>query len=563
MLYLPKPHSCHLQWHVTEKCNFQCTHCYLNEDYIKQELSTEECYKVVDNFVDFCKKTDIKQNRNLTLTGGEPILKKDWWKILEYISDYKKRGLIDRFYIMTNGSTVTDSIIKKYVELGVNYMQISIEGMEKINDEIRGKGNFQKAINGAKIIIQNGIPLSFSLTLTKKNTNDVESLARLAASIGVGGLGVGRIVPIGMGAQMKELMLTPKETREWYLECERINERLRKDGLNFRVDYHCSDGMYQSIRPDANNPQTNHACSTPFDVFTLLPNGDVVPCRRLPIVVGNFREKSFLEIHYSSNKIWNLKNWENRAEECKTCNSLRDCKGGGMCIAYGYFGTPYAPDPDCWKAFGEHLSTKKYSNPNSNKVTYFKRYINNLRFDLEPVSKEQINRKIRRVKIDKLDKVKDNEVDILIFYFEEQDLNTETGAKILSFLKDLKKRGVKFEIGHTLPPCVSDTQTLKDFRLKTPTNCYDCPSLFHLESNKRIVFCNDRKGPDLKFMNNRDQIWEYKELLKDYDEPNFFKQCKTCVYRIRGTCYYLKNCRLKHRKLKEEIKTVKATMCSC
>ncbi|MBU0471712.1 MAG: radical SAM protein, partial [Nanoarchaeota archaeon] len=430
MLYLPKPHSCHLQWHITEKCNFRCTHCYLNEDYIKQELNTEECFKVVDNFVDFCIKTDIKSHRNITLTGGEPILKSDWWKILEYISSYKKKGLIDRFYIMTNGSTVTDEIIKRYIELGVNYMQISVEGMEVINDEIRGKGNFKKAINGAKIIIQNKIPLSFSLTLTRKNLEDIEPLARLAASLGVGGLGVGRIVPIGTGEKMKELMLTPKETKEWYLEAERINQRLRNDGINFKVDYHCSDGMYQSLRPGANNPQTNHGCSTPFDVFTLLPNGDVVPCRRLPIVVGNIKEKSFLEIHYSSNKIWNLKNFANKADECKNCESLKDCKGGGMCIAYGYFGTPYAPDPDCWKAFGDNLSGKKYpENPDSEKITYFKRYINNLRFDLEPITKEQLNRKIRKIKIDKLDKVKDNEVDVLFFDFEEKDLNVETGKK--------------------------------------------------------------------------------------------------------------------------------------
>jgi len=546
MLYLPKPHSCHLQWHITEKCNFHCTHCYLNEDYIKQELDTEECFAVVDNYVDFCKKTDIKQHRNITLTGGEPILKKDWWKILEYISKYKKKGLIDRFYIMTNGSTVTDNIIKKYVDLGVNYMQISVEGMKKVNDEIRGKGNFQKAINGAKIIIQNRVPLSFSLTLTKKNIQEVESLARLAANIGVSGLGVGRIVPIGMGAQMKDLILSPKETKEWYLEAERINERLKKDGINFRVDYHCSDGMYQSLRPGANNPQTNHACSTPFDVFTLLPNGDVVPCRRLPIVVGNIREKSFLEIYYSSNKIWNLKNWENRAEECKTCDSLKECKGGGMCIAYGYFGTPFAPDPDCWKAFGDNLSTKKFSkNPDSKKITYFKRYINNLRFDLEPVDEKSLKRNVRKIKISKLDKVKDNEVDILVFDFEEQDLNPETGEKILLFLKNLGGKKLKFEIGQAVPPCIFDMDTVKEFNFKTPNKCFDCPSLFHLENNKRIVFCNGRKGPDLKFMNNKEQIFEYMNLLKDYDKPELFNKCENCVHRVRGTCFYIKNCTLK------------------
>jgi radical SAM protein with 4Fe4S-binding SPASM domain len=417
--------------------------------------------------------------------------------------------------------------------------------MEKINDEIRGKGNFKKAINGAKIILQNNIPLSFSLTLTKKNIGDIEPLARLAAELGINGMGVGRLVPVGMGEQMKDLILNPKETKDWYLECEKINQRFKNDSINFNVGYHCSDGMYQAIRPGINNPQTSHGCSTPFDVFTLLPNGDVVPCRRLPIVVGNIKEKSFLELHYSSNKIWNLKNWENRSEECKTCNSKDECRGGGMCIAYGYFGTPYAPDPDCEIAFGDELSEKKYKkNPDSEKITYFKHYINNLRFDLKPMSSNETNRTIRTVKIDKLDKVKDDEIDILVFDFEEQDLNSRTGQKINFFLKGLESRNIKFDLGNALPNCIFDMYSLKEFNFKTPNKCFDCPSLFHLENNKRIVFCNERKGPDLKFMNNKKQIWEYHELLKDYDKPKYFEKCKNCVHKVRGTCFYINNCRL-------------------
>ena len=562
MLYLPKPHSCHLQWHVTEKCNFKCTHCYLNEEYIKNELSTEESLRVVDQFIDFCEKTDIKQNRNITLSGGEPILKKDYWKILEYISKYKEQGLIDRFYVMTNGSTVNDKIMQRYVDLGVNYMQISVEGMEEINDEIRGEGNFKKAIEGAKTILRHGMPLSFSLTVTKKNIQDIEPLARLAASIGVGGLGVGRIVPIGMGKQMKELMLTPEETREWYLECERINQRLQQEGINFRVDFHCSDGIYNSIRPGAVTPQTQHGCSAPFDVFTLLPNGDIVPCRRLPIVAGNIREQSFFETYYSSNKLWNLKNWDNRSEECKSCDYMKECRGAGKCIAYGYFGTPYAPDPSCWHSF-EGFSEKKYDKEkDSDKITYFKRYINNLRFDLPPVPDEKVKQKIRKVKVDKLDKVKDEEVDILEFELEEKDLKPETGKKIKTLLEGLKDRGVDFEIGHPLPPCIFDRVDKAKFNFETPNNCKDCPSLFKVEKGQ-IVFCNGRKGPDLKFMDNEDQIWEYRELLKDYESPKYFDKCKDCKHRIRGTCYYIKNCSLQPNRPDEEVKKVKATMCSC
>ena len=444
-----------------------------DREYLKNELTTEECLRVVDNWIDYCKKLNITQNRNMTLTGGEPILRKDWWKILEYISEYKKKGLMDRFYVMTNGSTVTDEIIKRYLELGVNYMQISVEGTEKVNDEIRGKGNFKKAIEGAKIILKNGMPLSFSLTLTRKNLHEVEPLARVAASIGITGMGVGRIVPIGAGKQMQDLMLTAEETKEWYLEAERINQRLKNDGINFRVDYHCSDGLYNTIRPGANSPQTNHACSTPFDVFTMLPNGDVVPCRRLPIVMGNIKKDTFLEIYYAKNKMWELKNWDNQSDECKSCDSIKVCHGSGKCIAYGYFGTPYAPDPGCWHTF-KGFSDKKYKKEmDEETITYFKRYIANLRSDLSPLDLKETKRKKRFIKINKLDKVKKSEIDYLMFDLEEQDLNEKTGEKIITFLKKLQDEKVDFTLGRPLPPCILNQEIIKELvKFKSFKNCH-------------------------------------------------------------------------------------------
>ncbi|MBU1849542.1 MAG: radical SAM protein [Nanoarchaeota archaeon] len=545
--YLPTPHSCHLQWHVTEKCNFHCTHCYLTEEYLKNELSTEECLKIVDMWVDYCKKLGITQHRNLTLSGGEPILKKDWWKILEYVSEYKKKGLINRFYIMTNGSTVTDEIIKRYLSLGVNYMQISVEGMEKVNDEIRGKGNFKKAVEGAKIILKNGMPLSFSLTLTKKNIGEVEPLARFAATLGIGGLGTGRIVPIGGGSQMKDLTLTPEETREWYLEVEKINERLRRDKINFQVDYHCSDSLYNTIRPDAarTNPQTGHGCSTPFDVFTLMPNGDVFPCRRLPILIGNVKETTFVEMYYASNKMWQLKNWNNSADECQNCNYLKICRGSGKCIAFGYFGTPHAPDPGCWYLFNGFPKKKYPKEKDEDKITYFQRYIKNLRFDLEPLDLKETKRKMRIINLNKLDKVKENEIDLISFEFEEKDLNINTGERISRFLEQLEEKKISFQIAKPLPPCIFDLKTQKQFgKYNLPKNCLKCPSLFRLEG-KRIILCDGRKGPDYKYMNNQEQIWEFFEMMKEYDEPTFFNKCKTCIHKMRGTCYFIHNCTLK------------------
>ena len=63
-----------LQWHLLENCNLKCTHCYQNEELIKNELTLEEKYEVVDSFVKFVRGLPFKAYPHITLTGGEPFL---------------------------------------------------------------------------------------------------------------------------------------------------------------------------------------------------------------------------------------------------------------------------------------------------------------------------------------------------------------------------------------------------------------------------------------------------------------------------------------------------------
>ena len=71
-------------------------------------------------------------------------------------------------------------------------------------------------------------------------------------------------------------------------------------------------------------------------------------------------EQSLFEIWYASEWMWKLRDKNNyKNEKCGNCELFEICGGGAPCIAYGYSGTPFATDPQCWKAF-DKIPAKTY-----------------------------------------------------------------------------------------------------------------------------------------------------------------------------------------------------------
>ncbi|MCK5853649.1 MAG: radical SAM protein, partial [Sulfurovaceae bacterium] len=152
-----------LQWHLTERCNLRCTHCYQNEAIIKDELSLEENFMVVDKFVAFIKtlNKDSYSRGVLNITGGEPFVYKDLEPLLAYISQFKEYL---SFNFLSNGTLINDktiALIKKYKPL---FVQISIDGDKTSHDRIRGAGAFETSMKGIKRLKENGVKVIVSFT---------------------------------------------------------------------------------------------------------------------------------------------------------------------------------------------------------------------------------------------------------------------------------------------------------------------------------------------------------------------------------------------------------------
>ncbi len=347
-----KPKSFHFQWHITERCNLRCKHCYQDPSFLKQEVSTQELIKILEDFIKQIKEWNLPKERvRISFTGGEPFIRKDFFKLLNRC--YQNRSKF-RYGILTNGTLLNKEIIKKLKSLKVDYVQISLEGTEKVNDSVRGKGVFKKAVKAMKLLKNEGMATNFSMTVSRVNLKEVPRLVSLSKKLGTI-LAVRRCVPCGSGKALKDSLLTPKEVRSlWHYILK------TKKTLESQIGLGCEDGMlvqdFSDYRPGE--------CSAGYVSFTVLPNGDVYPCRRLPIWSGNLLKQSFETIYYNSKPLQELRNRNNINDVCYFCSHYEKCHGGAKCIAFSYFGDASSPDPQCWRLF-EKLPDSKLKWRNS------------------------------------------------------------------------------------------------------------------------------------------------------------------------------------------------------
>lgn len=153
-------------WRITSKCNRNCPFCFRPD---RQNLSTKEIYKIIDNLVKYGVK-------GIGITGGEPLLRKDIVNILKYI--WKEDIKICLATNMDLYSKYQKSINKYVTTIG-----IPVEGSTKeIHDFLRGAGNFHNVIDAIDKIYKRGkLGMYFSTVLTKNNIGDLINIENLLA----------------------------------------------------------------------------------------------------------------------------------------------------------------------------------------------------------------------------------------------------------------------------------------------------------------------------------------------------------------------------------------------
>ena len=349
----------YFQWHITHTCNLRCTHCY-QEDYCLH-TPDEELFRILDMYSEFIAGKKLKPQINLT--GGEPLMHPAFFKLA---SEIKKRGI--RLGILTNGTLIDDKAAAEIASLHPVFVQISIDGTREIHDKIRGNGSFDKAVAGIDSLKKYGVKVLVSFTAQKKNYECFEELAKICFAHKVDKLWWDRVVTdskkttagLALTAdQFKELVLTAqhlhKKYRRFVLETTvrdggtvLINgEAHRSYKKSYRMKWKSMVSTSRALQAEKCTGNDCYTCSAGGNLIVVLANGDVMPCRRLPFVIGNVKENSLSEIINGSRLMRDL-SLPRFPDGCNGCKRFEFCRGGARCVTYGQTGKLNAKDVNCF-----------------------------------------------------------------------------------------------------------------------------------------------------------------------------------------------------------------------
>ena len=320
-----------LQWHLTDKCNLSCRHCYRDEQ--KEDLSLNNLHSIFHRYVDFLAYLG-KQGR-VQFSGGEPLLSPHIYSIIEACTRLRIPTRI-----LSNGTPIKTDVARCIANSGCRLVQVSLEGMERAHNAIRGLGSFQKAWQGIKTAREAGIQVTVAMTVSRENLGQVLPVARFAEEH-AHRVSFHRLVPLGSGAKMHDGMLDPLELRAMMQEIYDF-----KKGTH--IDVPLRDPVWRAyFSPRFTKCNGVSGCSAGYNGLTVDSNGDVYPCRRLPIVLGNIREQSFEEIWHSE-ILEEIRDRDRLKGRCGAC-SLRWLCGGCRAIPYALNGDYLGEDPQCFR----------------------------------------------------------------------------------------------------------------------------------------------------------------------------------------------------------------------
>ena len=331
------------QWHITDSCDQRCEHCYIFSEGHPHliEMPLEKAREVIRQ----CEKMCRKMNRlpYFYITGGDPILHRDFWKILSML---KERD--SPFTILGNPFHLTDEVCRRLKEMGCQKYQLSIDGMRDTHDSIRKPGSFDTTVEKIDVLKRNGIRVAIMTTVSGTNINEIPDIIDLLVEKGVNVFAFGRYCPT---SEEKSTHITPEEYRDFL---ERIWQKFiqhKDSGTIFNLKDHLwtlflyEKGLFK-IPEDSDPDAIYDGCHCGDCHFTIQPNGNVMACRRFESVVGNLFRKPIHEL-WTGEEMEAYRQYD-KFEKCSKCELLRFCRGCPA-VAYGYHRSFYAPDPQCWK----------------------------------------------------------------------------------------------------------------------------------------------------------------------------------------------------------------------
>ena len=335
-----------LAWELTRACNVACVHCRAEAQVRRdpRELTTTQAKAFIDDVASF------ETPPILILTGGDPMRRPDLIELIAYATE---RGV--QCTITPAGTPLaSEARLRAARDAGLRRIAVSIDGSTaELHDGFRRvSGSFRWTLDIVERAHALGIPVQVHSTLSRRTLDDLPALADLADELGAAVWAVFGLVPTGRATIEDEIDANEYErVFAWLVErSERASWMLKlTEGYHYRrvlaqhgrgalqgLGFVGSDGIGRAPR----------AVNAGNGFCFVSHTGDVCPSGFLPIVAGNIRKTSVVELYQHHPLFRELRDDSLLKGKCGSCEFRRIC-GGSRSRAYAHTGDYLEADPAC------------------------------------------------------------------------------------------------------------------------------------------------------------------------------------------------------------------------
>jgi radical SAM protein len=335
-----------LAWELTRACNLACVHCRAEAQLHRdpRELSTAEALAVIDDIARFDTLP------TLILTGGDPMRRGDLIDLITHATEHGVRCTL------TPAGTPLASRRKLAAarDAGLRRIAISLDGStaERHDAFRRVRGSFDWTLAIAASARALGVPLQIHTTLCKRTRDDLPAIADLADALGAVVWAVFCLVPTGRALTSDEIDAeTYESTFAWLAQRgETANWSLKlTEGYHYRrfLAQQGRDPLQQTGAAPADSVGRAPGAVNAGNGFCFISHtGEVCPSGFLPVVTGNVRRDSVVDLYRDHPVFRELRDPHLLKGKCGSCAYKRLC-GGSRSRAYVHTGDYLEADPAC------------------------------------------------------------------------------------------------------------------------------------------------------------------------------------------------------------------------
>lgn len=307
----------YLFWECTFRCNLNCRHC--GSDCSKDAQIKD---MPADDFLQVANQIAAQTNPHkvmIIFTGGEPLLRKD----LEHTGK-RLHEMGFPWGIVTNGIFLSPQRLKSLLNAGMHSLTISLDGLEKNHNWLRGKDTFRRILPALKMLGQTReLIYDVASCVHQKNLSELEHIKEMLINYGIRKWRLFSITPIGRAAEDPVFRLNSDQLKHLM----EFITNTRKEG-RINCSYGCEGflGNYEKqVRDEF------FFCKAGINIASVLADGSIGACPNIDrrLIQGNIYKDDFLQIWNERYQKYRNRKWL-KTGQCENCEAFKWCRGNGL-----------------------------------------------------------------------------------------------------------------------------------------------------------------------------------------------------------------------------------------